>query len=51
MSKRKPGKAAIETTPTIFEGSTLNKSKLARKYHSGKISRGVANGLAFSAIL
>ena len=46
-----PGKDAIEITPMIFEGRTLSRSKLARKYHSGRISKGVANGFAFSAIL
>lgn len=46
-----PGRAAIEITPMIFEGKTLNRSKLARKYHSGKISSGVAKGFAFSATL
>ena len=47
---RMPGSDAIEITPMILEGSTLSRSKLAKKYHSGKISSGVANGLAFSAI-
>lgn len=46
-----PGREAIEITPIIFEGSTLSRSKLAKKYHSGRISNGVAKGLAFSAIL
>lgn len=46
-----PGRDAIEITPIIFEGKTLSKSKLAKKYHSGKISSGVAKGLAFSAML
>ena len=46
-----PGSDAIEITPMIFEGRTLSRSKLARKYHSGKISRGVAKGFAFSAML
>ena len=49
-NSRIPGRDAIEMTPMIFEGKTLNRSKLARKYHSGKISKGVANGFAFSAI-
>ena len=46
-----PGKDAIEITPMIFEGKTLRRSKLAKKYHSGKISSGVAKGFAFSAML
>ena len=45
-----PGSDAIEITPIILEGSTRSRSKLARKYHSGRISSGVAKGLAFSAI-
>lgn len=45
-----PGTDAIEITPIILEGSTRSRSKVARKYHSGKISSGVAKGLAFSAI-
>ena len=47
---RIPGTDAIEITPMILDGNTLSRSKVARKYHSGKISRGVANGFAFSAI-
>lgn len=46
-----PGSEAMEITPMIFEGRTLNRSKLAKKYHSGKISSGVAKGFAFSATL
>lgn len=46
-----PGKDAIEITPMIFEGKTLRRSKLAKKYHSGRISNGVAKGFAFSAML
>lgn len=50
VSIRIPGTDAIETTPMILEGSTLSRSNVAKKYHSGKISRGVAKGFAFSAI-
>ena len=44
------GTAAIDRTPKSLLGITLNKLKVGKKYHSGKISRGVANGSAFSPI-
>jgi hypothetical protein len=42
------GTAAIERTPNNLLGKTLNKLKVGKKYHSGKISSGVAKGLAGS---
>jgi hypothetical protein len=42
------GTAAIERTPKSLLGITLKRLKVGKKYHSGKISRGVANGSAFS---
>src|SRR6476646_1357536 len=42
------GTAAIESTPNNLLGRTRNKLKVGKKYHSGKISKGVANGFAFS---
>jgi hypothetical protein len=42
------GTAAIESTPNNLLGKTRNKLNVGKKYHSGKISRGVANGLAGS---
>ena len=42
------GTAAIAKTPNSLFGNTLNRLKVGKKYHSGKISKGVENGLAFS---
>ena len=42
------GTAAIESTPSNLLGKTLNKLNVGKKYHSGKISSGVANGFAGS---
>ena len=42
------GTAAIEATPNNLLGKTRNKLKVGKKYHSGKISSGVAKGLAGS---
>lgn len=42
------GTAAIDNTPSSLFGITLNKLKVGKKYHSGRISSGVANGSAFS---
>ena len=42
------GTAAIEITPKSLLGITRNKLNVGKKYHSGKISNGVANGSAFS---
>ena len=42
------GTEAIDKTPINFIGITLNKLKVGKKYHSGKISNGVANGFAAS---
>ena len=42
------GTAAIDKTPKSLFGITRNKLNVGKKYHSGKISRGVANGSAFS---
>jgi hypothetical protein len=38
------GTAAIERTPNNLLGKTRNKLNVGKKYHSGKISNGVANG-------
>ena len=42
------GTAAIERTPNNLLGKTRNKLNVGKKYHSGKISNGVANGFAGS---
>jgi hypothetical protein len=42
------GRKTMDKTPISFEGRTLNKLKVAKKYHSGSISIGVENGLALS---
>ena len=42
------GTAAIDKTPNSLLGNTRNKLKVGKKYHSGKISNGVAKGFAFS---
>jgi hypothetical protein len=42
------GTAAIASTPSNLFGKTRNKLNVGKKYHSGKISKGVANGSAFS---
>ena len=42
------GTAAIERTPNNLLGNTRNKLNVGKKYHSGKISNGVANGFAGS---
>jgi len=42
------GTAAIEITPSNLLGITRSKLNVGKKYHSGKISSGVANGSAFS---
>ena len=42
------GTAAIASTPSNLFGNTRNKLKVGKKYHSGKISNGVAKGFAFS---
>jgi len=42
------GTAAIANTPNNLFGNTLHKLKVGKKYHSGKISNGVAKGSAFS---
>ena len=47
---RPAGTEAIDRTPNSLLGITLSKLKVGKKYHSGKISRGVANGSAFSPI-
>ena len=38
------GTAAMDKTPNNLFGMTLNALKVGKKYHSGKISNGVANG-------
>ena len=48
---RPAGTAAIDRTPNSLLGITLSKLKVGKKYHSGKISRGVANGFAGSPII
>ena len=42
------GTAAMDTTPSNLLGITRSKLNVGKKYHSGKISNGVANGSAFS---
>ena len=42
------GTAAIKTTPNNLFGTVLNNWNTGKKYHSGKISNGVANGFAGS---
>ena len=42
------GTAAIEPTPSNLFGITRSRLKVGKKYHSGKISSGVAKGSAFS---
>lgn len=42
------GTAAIASTPNSLFGNTRNKLKVGKKYHSGKISKGVLNGSAGS---
>ena len=42
------GTAAILKTPRSLFGITRSKLKVGKKYHSGRISSGVANGSAFS---
>jgi hypothetical protein len=46
--KNPAGTAAIERTPNNLLGKTRNKLNVGKKYHSGKISNGVANGFAGS---
>ena len=42
------GTAAIDNTPKSLLGITRNKLNVGKKYHSGKISNGVAKGSARS---
>ena len=42
------GTAAMANTPNNLLGSTRNKLKVGKKYHSGKISNGVLKGSAGS---
>ena len=42
------GTAAIAKTPNNLFGNTRNKLNVGKKYHSGKISKGVLNGSAGS---
>ena len=42
------GTAAIDKIPNNLFGIVRNKLNVGNKYHSGKISKGVANGLAGS---
>ena len=42
------GTAAIEKTPSNLFGITRSKLNVGKKYHSGKISNGVAKGSAGS---
>ena len=44
------GTAAIANTPNNLLGNTRNKLNVGKKYHSGKISKGVLNGSAGSPI-
>ena len=44
------GTAAIAKTPNNLFGKIRNKLKVGKKYHSGKISNGVANGSAGSPV-
>ena len=45
------GTAAIASTPSSLFGNTRSKLNVGKKYHSGKISNGVANGFACSPML
>ena len=47
---RPAGTAAIDTSPINLFGITRNKLNVGNKYHSGKISNGVAKGSDFSPI-
>ncbi len=38
----------MDKTPKSLFGITLSRLNVGKKYHSGKISRGVAKGSAFS---
>jgi hypothetical protein len=42
------GTAAIDNTPNNLFGIVRSKLKVEKKYHSGRISTGVANGFAGS---
>ena len=42
------GTEAIAKTPNNLFGKTRNKLNVGKKYHSGKISKGVLNGSAGS---
>ena len=44
------GTAAIANTPNNLLGNTRNRLNVGKKYHSGKISKGVLNGSAGSPI-
>lgn len=44
------GTDAIANTPNNLFGKTRNKLNVGKKYHSGKISKGVLNGSAGSPI-
>ena len=41
-----PGKYIWLSTPINLEGKIRNRLKVGKKYHSGRISSGVANGFA-----
>ena len=45
---RPTGTAAMESTPRSLLGITRSALKVGKKYHSGRISRGVAKGSAGS---
>ena len=47
---RPNGTEAIASTPNNLFGNTRSKLKVGKKYHSGKISKGVLNGSAGSPI-
>jgi hypothetical protein len=38
------GITSMDITPNSFIGNSFNKANVGRKYHSGSISVGVANG-------
>lgn len=47
---RPAGTAAMDSTPSSLLGITRSRLKVGKKYHSGKISSGVAKGFAGSPV-
>ena len=50
ISMSRSGTYAIESIPISLFGETLSRLKVAKIYHSGRISKGVAKGSADSEI-